>query len=578
LTTINGERSLITGRKLLPDLYLFAVLPHAELLAAGRRVALIVAAITLMTILITGACLFLALHLLIIRPLHRLETLSKKIGHGNLDVEHKLRSGDEIGALASAFQDMAHNLRHSHEQIRFVAYHDSLTGLPNRAMFREYLNQVIADARRNDRKFALLFLDVDDFKRVNDTLGHQAGDRLLQEISERLTRCLRQEDYVARFESPGKPDELLARLGGDEFIVLLPDIEEPHGAGGLANRLIRTLAQPITIDQHEFFVSASIGITVYPSDGKEADELIKNADIAMYHAKKQGKNDYQFYLDSMNVLAHERLALEGRLRKAIDNNELSLHYQPQVDAMSGAIVGLEALLRWQHPEDGPIPPGVFIPVAEETGLIVALGEWVINEACRQGSAWRKAGLSTPPVAVNISGIQFGKQDVPRVIRDALSRHGLDPRQLEVEITESVIMSQPELAVKELAAIQNLGVDIALDDFGTGYSSFSYLHRFPIDTLKIDRSFVSEIGNREEHTEIVAAIIAMAHILKLRVVAEGIEDMEQYAILSERGCDVIQGYLFSQPLPATQIPPLLDKRVIELPGRESDTATAAAGRL
>ena len=574
LTTINGEQALIEARKLLPDLYLFAVLPHAELLAAGRHVAVIVAAITLITILITSACLFLALHVLVIRPLQRLETLSKKIGRGQLDIEHKLRSGDEIGALANAFQDMAHNLRHSHEQIRFVAYHDSLTGLPNRTMFREYLNQVIADARRNDRQFALLFLDVDDFKRVNDTLGHQAGDRLLQEISERLTRCLRQADYVARFESPWEPDELLARLGGDEFIILLPDLKDPHGAGSLANRLIKTLAQPITIDQHEFYVSASIGITVYPSDGKEADDLIKNADIAMYHAKEQGKNDYQFYLDSMNVLAHERLALESKLRKAIDNNELSLHYQPQVDAMSGAIVGLEALLRWEHPEDGPIPPGVFIPVAEETGLIVALGQWVINEACRQGSAWCHAGLSTPPVAVNISGIQFGKQDVPRAIRDALSRHSLDARQLEVEITESVIMSQPELAVKELAAIQDLGVNIALDDFGTGYSSFSYLHRFPIDTLKIDRSFVHEIGNKEEHTEIVAAIIAMAHILKLRVVAEGIEDMEQYAILGERGCDVIQGYLFSRPLPATQIPPLLNKGRIELPGAEPDTASAA----
>lgn len=578
LTTVNGQQSLVEARRLLPDLYVFAVLPQTELLAAGRHVAVIVAAITLVTILISGVCLFLALHFLVIRPLQRLETLSKEIGRGQLDVRHNLRSGDEIGELAKAFQDMAHNLRRSNEQIRFIAYHDSLTGLPNRTMFQDYLNHVIADARRNDRQFALLFLDIDDFKRVNDSLGHQAGDQLLQEVTERLSHCLRRSDYVARMDSLGEPDDLLARLGGDEFVILLPDIKDPHGASSLASRLITALAEPLSIDNHEFYISASIGITLYPSDGKDAGELIKNADIAMYHAKEQGKNDYQFYLESMNVMAHERLAMEGKLRKAIDNDELSLHYQPQVDAMSGAIVGLEALLRWQHPEDGPISPGVFIPVAEESGLILAVGEWVINEACRQGSAWRNAGLSTPPVSVNISGIQFGKQDVPRLLRTALSRHNLDPRQIEVEITESAIMSQPERAVKELSAIRDLGVDIALDDFGTGYSSFSYLHRFPIDALKIDRSFVQEIGNKDENTEIVAAIIAMAHILKLRVIAEGIEDLEQYAILSERGCDVIQGYLFSRPLPAEQIPQLLKNRIITAPGREPDTATAAAGSV
>jgi len=463
LTAINGEQSLIEARRLLPDLYLFAVLPHAELLAAGRRVAVIVAAITLMAILITGACLFLALHLLVIRPLQRLEILSKEIGRGQLDVKHHLRSGDEIGELARAFQDMAQNLRNSDEQIRFIAYHDSLTGLPNRAMFREYLNHVIADARRNGRQFALLFLDIDDFKRVNDTLGHQAGDRLLQDSTERLSQYLRRSDYVARSGSFGEPEDLLARLGGDEFVILLPNIKDPHAASSLASRLIAALAQPLNINEHEFYVSASIGITLYPSDGKDADELIKNADIAMYHAKKQGKNDYQFYLESMNVIAHERLNVESKLRKALENNELCLHYQPQVDAMSGAIVGLEALLRWQHPEDGFIPPGVFVPVAEETGLIVAMGEWVINEACRQGHAWCKAGLSTPPVSVNISAIQFGKQDVA-----------------------------------------------------------------------------------------------------------------QYGILSERGYDVIQGYLFSRPLPAEQIPQLLKKRAIKIPGPESDTAVAAAG--
>jgi len=576
LTQFNGQGAFVTAAEVLPDMRLFVVLPETEVLQAGYHVALIVAAITLVTVVLTAACLFLALHYLVISPVQRLESLSREIGRGQLDIHNTLDTKDEIGQLASAFQDMAHSLKRSNEQIRYIAYHDTLTGLPNRAMFREYVNHVIADARRGDKQFALLFLDIDDFKRVNDTLGHQAGDRLLREVTERLSQCLRRGDYMARIDSFSEPDELLARLGGDEFVILLPNIKDPHAPGSLARRLIVALAEPVVLDDHEFFISASIGVTLFPSDGEDADELIKNADIAMYHAKEEGKNDYQFYLESMNVLAHERLAMETRLRRALENNELRLHYQPQVDTVSGAIVGLEALLRWHVPEEGFIPPAVFIPVAEETGLILALGEWAINEACRQSSAWQRAGLAAPSISVNVSGVQFGKQDVPRIIRTALEKHGLAARQLEVEITESVIMSQPERAVKELSAIRDLGVDIALDDFGTGYSSFSYLHRFPIDTLKIDRSFVLQMGSKAENTEIVAAIIAMAHILKLRVIAEGIEDLNQYTILSERGCDVIQGYLFSRPLPAEQVPQLLRERVLRLPQPKAATEPVAAG--
>jgi len=573
LVDFNGQRAFVKAAEVLPDLRLFAVLPEAELLQASSRLATVVAAITLISVVLTGTWLFLALHYLVISPLQRLERRSREIGRGRLDIDNTLDGKDEIGALASALQEMVHNLKRSNEQIRYIAYHDDLTGLPNRAMFQEYLNHVIADARRCDKQFALLFLDIDDFKRVNDTLGHQAGDRLLQEITDRLAQCLRRADYVARIDTRGEADELLARLGGDEFVILLPDLKDAHAASSLATRLITALAEPLAIDDHEFYISASIGITLYPSDGKDADELVKNADIAMYHAKEQGKNDYQYYLESMNVLAHERLALENKLRRALENDELRLHYQPQVDVVSGAIVGLEALLRWHHPVEGCIPPGLFMPVAEETGLILAVGEWVINEACRQSSAWLKAGLATPPIAVNLSGLQFGKQDLPGLIHTALARHGLNARQIEVEITESVIMSQPQHAVKELSAIRDQGVSIALDDFGTGYSSFSYLHRFPIDTLKIDRSFIHEIGGKEENAEIVAAIIAMAHILKLRVVAEGIEDVTQYALLSERGCDVMQGFLFSRPLPAEQVPQLLKNRVLRFQVPQSRLAPA-----
>ncbi len=283
----------------------------------------------------------------------------------------------------------------------------------------------------------------------------------------------------------------------------------------------------------------------------------------MYHAKEQGKNDYHFYLQSMNVLAHERLALENKLRKALDNNELSLFYQPKVDTDSGEIVGLEALLRWNSPTDGAIPPNVFIPVAEETGLILSIGEWVINEACRQTQEWQAAGLPDIQVSVNVSGQQFGKQDLARIVSTALLRNKIAPGLLEVEITESAIMESPDRAVKELTAIKELGVGIALDDFGTGYSSFSYLHRFPIDTLKIDRSFIQTLNNNEQSSELVAAIIAMAHIMHLQVVAEGIETEEQLDVLAKRDCDIIQGFLFSKPVPADQIPALLRRRCLKI---------------
>jgi diguanylate cyclase (GGDEF)-like protein len=552
----NQQRSFIEGQQLFRDFRVFAILPERDLLPASLKLALAVAAITLAAIVLTTTALFLTLQHFIVRPVRALRSMSRDIGCGRLDIHNTLDSKDEIGELAAAFEEMAANLRRSDEQIRYIAYHDNLTGLPNRAMFSQYLRHVIADARRHDKQFALLFLDVDDFKRVNDTLGHQAGDTLLKEVAERLSNCLRQGDYVARLDSVGGPDELLARLGGDEFVILLPGINGPHAPSTLANRLLNVLSEPVRLAEHEFYISASIGITLFPSDGEDAETLTKNADIAMYHAKKQGKNDYQFYLQSMNILAHERLSLENELRRALDNGELCLFYQPQIDTASHAIIGWEALLRWQHPEDGMIPPGVFIPVAEETGLMLDIGEWVINEACRQGRVWQAAGLPATRIAVNISGHQFGRQNLPHLINAALRRNNLAADCLEIEITESAIMENPDRAVKELSAIKDLGVGIALDDFGTGYSSFSYLHRFPIDTLKIDRSFIQNIGVTENSSELVAAIIAMAHILKLRVVAEGIEIEEQLEELAGRNCDVIQGFLFKPPVPAAEVPALL----------------------
>ncbi len=561
--SFNGRMVFLSKRQLHSDLYLFAVIPEDELLAISRRLAAIVAAITLFTILVTMACLFTALVYLVIKPIHQLRNLSKEIGRGQWDIRSDVNSKDEIGELADAFEDMAGNLKRSDEQVRYLAYHDSLTGLPNRAMFKEHLGHAIASARKNREKLALLFLDIDDFKRVNDTLGHQAGDILLQEVARRLSKCLRESDFVAVADNTDESTGTLARQGGDEFIVLLSDIKHAFEPSAVANRIIESLSNPFTIQRHEYHTSASIGITVYPTDGEQADDLIKNADIAMYHAKERGKNCYEYFRESLNVAALERLVLESKLRTALENNELTLHYQPQFDALSGEPLGLEALLRWHDPETGLITPNVFIPVAEQSGLVLPIGNWVLHEACRQARAWQKAGYRPVLISVNVSSIQFAKSDLSTTIELALKNSGLDPRYLVIEITESTIMANPSGAVETLANLKALGVGVALDDFGTGYSSLNYLRRFPIDTLKIDHSFIIDIDKNSEDEEIVSAIVAMAHALKLRVVAEGVETREQLRVVVDKECDAIQGFLFSRPLPADQVVHQLQKKNLKI---------------
>lgn len=553
LTLLEGENTFLESIRLHDDLHMFAALPQLELATISYKIGLVVTTITLLAIVITTFFLTWAIESLIIRPVSWLGAFSKEIGRGNLSVKFDhVTSSDEIGELAAAFQTMAGNLQKSDERIRFLAFHDSLTGLPNRPMFKEYLERSIAHAKRNQQLLAVLFMDLDNFKHVNDTLGHQAGDELLREVADRITKVLRGDDYISHEAIQDDPDEILARLGGDEFIILLPDLQDPHAPGAVAQRIIEALCQPINVIGQDCHVGASIGITVYPADGEDVDLLIKHADIAMYHAKDKGKNIYQYFQDSMNAAAMERLKLENRLRNAIQHEHFTLHYQPQVDSTSHELIGMEALVRWVDPNDGLIPPNDFIPLAEDSGLILPIGEWVIHTACRQAREWQKAGYRTGLVSVNISSIQFEKQDVPSIIKSALSRYRLDPASLEIEITESAIMTNPKRAVEILDEIKALGVSIALDDFGTGYSSLSYLRRFPIDTLKIDRSFILEVDKKQEDAEIVGAITAMAHILGLRVVVEGIEKVSQLEVVHERQCDVVQGFLFSRPLPPEQI--------------------------
>lgn len=557
LATFNGESAFLSATRLHDDLNLFAVLPESELRMVSYKLALVVATITLVTILVTTLFMVMAMEYLVIRPIHRLRRIAKEIGSGSWSAEvGGVTASDEIGDLAMAFREMAINLQQSDEQVRILAYHDSLTGLPNRTMFQEYLDQSILHAKRNQQSLAVMFLDLDNFKQVNDSLGHYAGDALLQKVAQRVTKVLRGGDYLARGSSQNSGEKILARLGGDEFIILLPDIPDSLAAGVVAQRLVEALAKPVIVSGEACYVSASIGITLYPDDGSNTNELIKNADIAMYHAKEKGKNNYQFFENLMNVAARERMKLETKLRSALERGHLELHYQPQIDSLTHKVVGLEALLRWRDPEDGLILPNDFIPVAETSGLILPIGEWVLHEACRQARAWQNAGYPLPLMSVNVSNVQFARQDVASIVEAALGSSGLDPRCLEIEITESTMMSDPEIAAQVLDDVKGLGVGIALDDFGTGYSSLGYLRRFPIDTLKIDRGFISEIDEKQADAEIVGAIVAMAHTLHLRVVVEGVETQSQLDIVTERQCDVIQGFLFSRPLPADEIVRLL----------------------
>jgi diguanylate cyclase (GGDEF)-like protein/PAS domain S-box-containing protein len=452
--------------------------------------------------------------------------------------------------MHGTIQDITERKR-TEEQIRHLAFYDSLTSLPNRMLFKEQLNQALQSARREERYVAILFLDLDNFKRVNDTLGHTIGDLLLQDVGARLAQCIRAEDSISR--SPSAQANLtVARLGGDEFTVLLGRIANTQDAAKVAQRILDSLAEPVTVDGHELFVSTSIGIAVYPFDGEETETLIKNADAAMYHAKSNGRSRYHFYNPSMNASALEKLNLERSMRKALDRGEFVLYYQPLVHGTTGEIIGNEALLRWIHPERGLLSPNEFIPLAEETGLIVPIGQWVIETACKQNVLWQKSGLPHAPVMVNLSTLQFHDPKLIHKVEEILLDTGLSPQYLTLELTESMLMQDSEHNIGTLMDLRRLGVGLAIDDFGTGFSSLNYLKRFPVDHLKIDQSFVRDITQDAGNSAIALAIIALARSLKLGVVAEGVETTDERDFLRVNGSPDMQGYLFCQPQPAESI--------------------------
>lgn len=434
------------------------------------------------------------------------------------------------------------------ERLQHIAHHDSLTGMPNRVLFVERLKQVLSRAQWHKRSLAVLFFDLDRFKIINDTLGHEAGDQLLKMVAERLLLCVREGDTIARF-------------GGDEFAAFLDDIASPDDVAPIIRNFLHGLASPFVVEGHEFFISGSIGISLYPNDGADTKTLMKNADIAMYRAKQQGGNSYQFYRMDMNIHALQRLELETALRRALERQEFVLHYQPQFDLSKGNIVGFEALLRWQRPGGGLLLPVEFISVLEDTGLIIPVGEWVLHTACIQHQAWRTALLPSLRMSVNISGRQFDENDLPETIRRIKKATHIDGISLELEITESILMKSSQPIIEILQEISGMGIRFAVDDFGTGYSSLSYLKRFPIDILKIDQAFVQDITHNPDDAAIVRAIITMAHSLGIKTIAEGVETREQFEFLRSQGCDFGQGYYFSPPQPAEEIEHFLEKNPI-----------------
>jgi len=424
-----------------------------------------------------------------------------------------------------------------------MAFHDPLTGLPNRKLLMDHLSYNIIQARRDKESLAVFFMDLDRFKVINDSLGHGVGDRLLQAVAARLLASLREGDTVAR-------------LGGDEFTLLLPAVHRAVDVAKVADKLLEVLREPFPLDGRDLFVTGSVGIALYPDDGLDPEALVKNADAAMYRAKDQGRDTYQLYTPAMNATALERLAIENSLRRALAQDELEIHYQPILELASGHVHGVEALLRWRHPERGMIPPSEFIPLAELTGLIVPIGPWVLRTACAQVQVWRQAGDPQLCLAVNISARQFQQADLVAEVRKALELTALPAQALDLEITESNAMQDPEAATRTLRELKALGVRISIDDFGIGHSSLSSLKRLPIDTLKVDRSFIRDIVSDPDDAAIVTAVLAMAETLKLQVVAEGVETEEQLAFLRERRCGRMQGHFFSPPLPAADCVALL----------------------
>ncbi|QGQ97813.1 EAL domain-containing protein [Paenibacillus psychroresistens] len=497
--------------------------------------------------------LFVGFYLSVLRAVYKLMRAAARMSNGDLSERIYLDTKDELQSVGNAYNKMAISLDNilkerdsQEEKIKFLAYHDALTRLPNRVLFQDRLGQALALAARSKELVGVMFLDLDRFKSINDTFGHSVGDILLQTVAERLKSCLRASDTVTR-------------MGGDEFLLILTGLSEMDQITILAEKLLLVLAKPLKLESIELTISGSLGISVYPQDGNDQETLIRNADAAMYNAKSQGRNNYQLYDIRMNLLAKEQLQMEEALRKALVRDEFVLHYQPRQHVASGQITAVEALIRWQHPKLGLLYPSEFISMAEETGLIVEIGEWVLRTACLQNKAWQKMGINPKRVSVNISSIQFQRDDFYQTVLKVIEETGLEPFWLELELTESMVMRNATMTIAKLNQLRELGVKISLDDFGTGFSSLSYLKLFPIDIIKIDSSFIQDVSADSKDAAITKTIIALSRRLKLSVVAEGVETYEQLSFLRSRKCNEIQGFIISKPLAEEEITLFLQAR-------------------
>ncbi|MFC1589440.1 putative bifunctional diguanylate cyclase/phosphodiesterase [Pseudomonadota bacterium] len=557
---VDGDIIFAYRKELASGMNVIAFLPEADVRNASYTQSKGLIFMTLAMALFVLVAVLMLLRYLVIKPVEALNAAAQAISSGNLNVDIDTGRSDEIGQLSRHLFEVNKKLRQTHEEANYLENHDSLTGLPNDRMFGDYLENILAVARTRKHRLALLFIKLDNLKAINDSHGQAGGDSVLKEMAARLNGSLRKHTDEAG-EQHDKACDIVCRYAADDFIVLLDNIDGPWDATVVSDRILKSLHKPVTVNNEDVAISCSIGATVYPDDSLSAQELIKNADIAMYRAKERGENHYQFFSDKTDTVMHRHLKIYSRLRTAIDNDQFFMDYQPKLDSVTGVLVGMEALIRWQDPEDGLIEPEVFLPIAEDSGLISEITKWSIHNVCRQGANWFSSGRLTVPIAVNISAIEFKRFDLLAVITSCLKETELPPELLELELTETSLLSGTDHIIEIFTSLRELGVSIALNNFGTGYSSLSYLNRLPINTLKIDRSFVGEIKSQDDDCAIINSIIALGHALNLSIVADGVETEIQRGYLNSKGCDVMQGFLFNVPLSVEDMTLKLDESLV-----------------
>ncbi|MGH1372223.1 MAG: putative bifunctional diguanylate cyclase/phosphodiesterase [Cellvibrionaceae bacterium] len=549
---IEGSAYLLNMQRIAADLWLGSMLDEEVIAGSSLSLLFVLLPAAALILVFTAFVFYLKVAALVIKPIEELIGATREIAAGDYQPEIAIDSSDELGELANAFRDMGSQLESSSQQIARLAYFDPLTQLPNRNTLKVMLGSIIEQARRNDTRLAVLFIDLDDFKKVNDRLGHQAGDELLVKVGERLQKCLRTGDLLVGHDTDEIPEQVISRRGGDEFNAILNNVHNGREAALVAERLIMDINEPLMIHGSQVAVGASIGVAMFPEDGEDAEVLLRNADMAMYQAKLQGKNKYYLFTEAMNAQVHERLELEQSVARGLQRNEFELYYQPKIDLSTMTIGGFEALIRWINPERGVVSPAEFIPLAEESQLIHDIGHWVMAEALHQINQWHELLPSGVRIAINVSARQMAQENFAEHLISLAEQFNVPLTRLEVELTETSILIDEVLVKQHLYALRTVGVKISLDDFGTGYSSLTFLRNLPIDSVKIDRSFVMRLQDDEESQAIVFSVLELCRRLSLETVAEGVETAEQVAYLAENGCSEGQGYLFARPMPADEV--------------------------